>query len=152
MTSTPDLKTFSKRQILFIRYFTAILIDLTVLNLFNEYWSNVQINSFSISLLVAIVLQLMLQVTFKIEHGVGSHFKKKGRKFMRVFSAWALLFGSKFLILWMIERLFGDEILFQGAYHGIIAIIDVIISMIAPEALCRWFTHAVFGKESGAVS
>ena len=147
MTSTPDLKTFSKRQILFIRYFTAILIDLTVVNLFNEYWSNVQINSFSISLLAAIVLQLMLQVTFKIEHGVGSHFKKKGRKFMRVFSAWALLFGSKFVILWILEILFGDEILFLGAFHGIIAFIIVIISMIAAEALVRWFTHSVLGIE-----
>jgi len=146
MTATPDFKEFSKQQILFARYFTAILIDLTVLNLFDEYWSNVQINSFSVSLLAAIVMQLMLQVTFKIEHGVGSHFKKKGRKFMRIFSAWALLFGSKFAILWALERLFGDEILFLGAFHGIIAFIIVIVTMIAAEALVRWFMHSVLGK------
>ena len=147
MTTTPDLKAFSKRQILFIRYFTANLSDLTVLNLFNEYWSNVQISSFSISLLAAIVLQLMLQVTFKIEHGVGSHFKKKGRKFMRVFSAWALLFGSKFVILWILEILFGDEILLVGAFHGIIAFIIVIITMIVDEALVKWFTQSVLGMD-----
>ena len=130
---------------MFIRYLTAILIDLTVLNLFNEYWDNVQINSFSISLLAAIVLQIMLQFTFKIEHGVGSHFKKKGRKFMRVFSAWALLFGSKFVILWMLELFFGDKIMFLGAFHGIIAFIIVILTMVTAEALVKWITHSVLG-------
>ena len=125
--TTPDSKEFSKRQILFTRYYTAILIDLTVLNLFNEYSDNVQINSFTISLLAAIVLQLMLQITFKIEHGVGSHFLKKGRKGMRIFSAWALLFGSKFAILWVLEVFFGDQIMFLGAFHGIVTFIMVLM-------------------------
>jgi hypothetical protein len=123
----------------------AILIDLTVLNLFDEYSDNVQINSFSISLLAAIVLQLMLQLTFKIEHGVGSHFLKKGRKGLRIFSAWALLFGSKFAILWILEVFFGDEILFLGAYHGILTFILVIVTMLAAEALVRWITQSVLG-------
>jgi hypothetical protein len=143
--TTPDSKEFSKRQILFTRYYTAILIDLTVLNLFNEYSDNVQINSFTISLLAAIVLQLMLQITFKIEHGVGSHFLKKGRKGMRIFSAWALLFGSKFAILWVLEVFFGDQIMFLGAFHGIVTFIMVILTMLAAEALIRWITLSVLG-------
>ena len=141
----PETKEFSNKQVLFIRYFTAILIDLTVLNLFNEFWENVYIETFSISLLAAIVLQLMLQITFKIEHGVGSHFLKKGRKGMRIFSAWALLFGSKFLILWVLEVFFGDQILFHGAFHGVVAFIIVIVTMMAAEALVRWFLHSVLG-------
>lgn len=144
-TATPDTKEFSKRQILFTRYFTAILIDLTVLNLFNEYSDNVQIKSFTISLLAAVVLQLMLQITFKIEHGVGSHFMKKGRKGLRIFSAWALLFGSKFAILWVLEVFFGDKIMFLGVFHGIVTFIIVILTMLAAEALIRWITHAVLG-------
>jgi len=146
-TANPDSKEFNKKQILFTRYFTAILIDLTVLNLFNEYSDNVRISSFTISLLAAVVLQLMLQITFKIEHGVGSHFLKKGRKGMRIFSAWALLFGSKFAILWILEVFFGDEILFLGAFHGILTFIIVIVTMLAAEALVRWFTHAVLGMD-----
>jgi len=39
--------SYTGRQQLFIRYFTAILIDLTVLNLFDEYWDNVVIESFT---------------------------------------------------------------------------------------------------------
>lgn len=142
-TATPDSKEFSKRQILFIRYFTAILIDLTVLNLFNEYADNVQISSFTISLLAAVVLQLMLQLTFKIEHGVGAFFQKKGRKGLRIFSAWALLFGSKFAILWVLEVFLGDKIVFLGAFHGILTFIIVILTMLLAEALTRWITHSV---------
>ena len=144
---TPESREFSKRQILFIRYFTAILIDLTVLNLFNEYSDNVKIESFSISLLTAVVLQLMLQITFKVEHGVGAHFLKKGRKGLRIFSAWALLFGSKFAILWVLEVFFGDQIQFLGPYHGILTFILVIVTMLAAEALVRWFTHSVLGMD-----
>ena len=140
-TNKPDFSSFTNRQYLFIRYLTAILIDLTVLNLFNEYSENVQINSFSISLLTAIVLQLMLQITFKIEHGVGSYLLKKGRKGLRFFSAWALLFGSKFAILWVLELLFDDKIIFLGPLHGIVTFIIVIVVMLASEALVRWITH-----------
>jgi len=43
LTKIEDLQnesagSFSKRQQLFIRYTLAVLVDLTVLNLFNEYW------------------------------------------------------------------------------------------------------------------
>ena len=144
---TPESREFSKRQILFTRYFTAILIDLTVLNLFNEYSDNVEISSFTVSLFAAVVLQLMLQLTFRIEHGVGAHFLKKGRKGMRIFSAWALLFGSKFAILWVLEVFFGDEIRFLGPYHGILTFILVIVAMLAAEGLVRWFTHSVLGMD-----
>ena len=140
-------KTIAQRQILFIRYLTFILIDLTVLNLFDEYWDNVQVDSFTISLLVAVVLQILLQITFKIEHGVGEYFKKKGKKGLRIFSAWALLFVSKFVILGVLELLFSDEIQFFGAYHGIVAFIIVIATMVAAEALVRWITHTVLGTD-----
>lgn len=131
----------------FLRYFTAILVDLTVLNLLNEFWDKVLIESFSISLLAAVVLQIMLVLTFSLEHKVGSHFKKKGQRGLHIFSAWALLFGSKFVILWVLEVLFGDQIQFLGAYHGVITFIVVIVAMLVVEALIRWFIHKVLGDK-----
>ena len=82
MTTNEDLQyekagSFSKHQQLFIRYTLAVLVDLTVLNLFNEYWSFVYIEFFSISLLTAILLQFLLQVTIAIEHRVAGYFKTK---------------------------------------------------------------------------
>ncbi|MBU2951852.1 hypothetical protein KO493_14220 [Tamlana agarivorans] len=139
------MESILQRQILFIRYFSFILIDLTVLNLFDEYWAKVEVNSFTISLLAAIVLQLMLQLTFKVEHGIGTHLKKKGRKVLRILSAWAILFVSKFIILWVLEYLFSDKIQFHGAHHGIFAFIVVIMTMVACEALTRYITRNVLG-------
>ena len=146
-TKGSDFNVLSTRQILFVRYFTTVLVDLTVLNLFDEYWDKVRISSFTISLLAAVVLQIMLQITMRIEHGVGSHLKKKGRKGLRIFSAWALLFGSKFAILWILEILFSDKIQFLGAYNGIVTFIIVIATMLTAEIFLRWFTRTVLAKD-----
>jgi len=126
----------TRRQQLFVRYFTAILIDLTVLNLFDEYWDNVVIESFTISLLAALLLQVLLQITLKIEHRIADFFKARAgtaAKVMRVLSAWGVLFGSKFVILEAINIAFGAQILFIGPYHGIITFILVIVVMLAAE-------------------
>ena len=130
--------SFNNKQKLYIRYFTAILIDLTVLNLFDEHWDLVQINSFTISLFAAIMLQVLLVITLKIEHKIGGYFKSKigfFAKFLRVFSAWVVLFGSKFVILEALNIAFGDEVLFKGPFHGIVAFIVVIVVMLLTEAL-----------------
>jgi hypothetical protein len=58
----------STKQLLFLRYFTAILIDLAVLNLFDEYWEHVVIDSFTISLIAALLLQVLLKITLALEH------------------------------------------------------------------------------------
>ena len=84
--------SFSRRQQLFFRYTLAVLIDLTVLNLFNEYWDYVFIEFFTISLFAAILLQFLLQVTIAIEHRVANYFKKKAGlrpRVMRGLSTWA---------------------------------------------------------------
>jgi len=128
--------TYNIRQQLFVRYFTAILIDLTVLNLFDEYWDLVLIESFSISLLAAILLQVLLKITLKIEHHIGDYFKAKpgkSAKVMRLVSAWAVLFGSKFIILEAINIAFGDRVLFSGPLHGIVAFIVVVVVMLIAE-------------------
>ena len=69
-----DDLTRSRKQQLFTRYVLAVLIDLTVLNLFSQYWDYVFIESFSISLLAAILLQVLLQTTFIVEHRAANYF------------------------------------------------------------------------------
>ncbi len=59
----------STNQRLFLRYFTATLIDLVVLNLFAEFWVRVTVESFLVSLFAAALLQLLL----KIPVSAGSH-------------------------------------------------------------------------------
>jgi hypothetical protein len=133
----------SDKQRLFMRYFTAILIDLVVLCLFEQYWSAVEIDNFTIALLAAILLQVLLKLTVAIEHKVGAFFKGRpggGMRFLRFFFAWLVLFGSKFVILEALSLVFGDSVRFTGAFHGIVALIAVVMTMLlAEEAIVRLY-------------
>ena len=136
----PDLAGApSDRQRLFTRYFTGTLIDLVVLGLFDEYSSKVFVHhSFTIALLAAVLLQILLKATIAVEHRVGAYFKSKpGRAmvFLRFFCAWLILFGSKFVILEALSFAFGETVRFEGAFHGIVALIIVVVTMIVAEEL-----------------
>lgn len=130
--------TPTSRQQYFLRYFTAILTDLVVLNLFDEYWSRVHIESFTVSLLAAILLQILLQATLHLEHRVDRFFRARhGLQFevLRWTGRWLVLFVSKFVILYALEFAFGDGVHFAGAAHGVLAFIVVVVSMLAAEEL-----------------
>jgi hypothetical protein len=126
----------SSRQQFFLRYFTAVLVDLVVLNLFVEFWDRVHVDAFSISLLVAVLLQLLLQLTLRLERQVAAYFNARTgavARFLRYFSAWLILFLSKFVILYALTLVFGDAVRFSGAAHGVVAFIVVIVAMLATE-------------------
>ena len=128
--------SFSNRQRLFMKYTFFVLIDLTVLNLFNQYWEHVFIEFFSISLLAAMLLQALLQVTIAIEHRVASFFKNRPGlrpKIVRILATWAILFGSKLAILKVIALSFGNSVQFGGPIHGLVAFIIVVIAIIVSE-------------------
>ena len=123
-------------QKLFVRYLVAVLIDLTVLNLFDEFWELVTIGPFSISVLAAILLQVLLKATLVLEHKVAAYFNSKTggfARFMRFFTAWLILFGSKFVMLGAIDFAFGDDVRFTGPLHGVVSFIVVVMVMLAAE-------------------
>jgi hypothetical protein len=123
-------------QRLFVRYLVAVLIDLTVLNLFDEFWALVTVDPFSVSVLAAILLQVLLRATLVLEHKVAGYFNAKSggfARFMRFFTAWLILFGSKFVMLGAIDFAFGDDVAFAGPLHGVVAFIVVVMVMLAAE-------------------
>ena len=131
-----EIPTNSQR--LFVRYLMAILIDLTVLNLFDEYWQHVTVDSFSISILAAVLLQVLLKATLALEHRVAGYFSARSgaiAKFLRFFTAWLILFGSKFVMLEAIDFAFGDAVEFAGRFHGVVTFIVVVVAMLAAEEM-----------------
>ena len=127
----------SPRQRGLFRYLTATLVDLVVLGLFAQYWDQVRVGSFTILLLAAALLQLLLKVTIAVEHRFAAFFNARPggfAKFMRFFSAWAVLFGSKFVILGALTFAFGDGLHFGGPFHGIVVLIVVVVAMLVVEA------------------
>jgi len=131
-------KTVSIKQQIFLKYFTFTLIDLAVLNFFAEYWDKVTISSFGVSLLVAIILQVLLKMTLHLEHKIGAYFASHETlimKISRILSAWFILFASKFVMLGVLQFVFSDAIVFAGAYHGVIAFIVVVMVILLVEYL-----------------
>ena len=128
----------TERQRVFARYLIGTLIDLVVLNLFAEYWDKVFVDTFTTSLLAAILLQLLLKATIAAEHWIAAPFKGKPgamNKFLRYFMAWLVLFGSKFVILEALAIAFGKNVHFVGWMHGIIPLIVVVVVMLVAEEL-----------------
>ena len=118
-------KSFSRRQLLFLKYTLIVLIDLVVLGLFNQYWDLVFIETFTITLFTAMLLQFLMQVALKIEHVAADYLfgGKTGThiKVMRGVSAWAIIFISKLVILKALSLAFGESVVFSGPIHGVVS-------------------------------
>ena len=128
----------SDRQRLFVLLFTGTLVDLVVLGLFSEFSEKVHVDTFSTTLLAALVLQLLLKLTIAAEHRVLARFKGKeglAWKATKFFVAWLILFGSKFVILEALTIVFGDRVRFEGLWHGIVWLIIVVVTMVVIEEL-----------------
>jgi hypothetical protein len=128
----------SNRQRLFVLFFTGTLVDLVILGLFAEFSGKVHVDSFSTALLAALVLQILLKLTIAAEHRVLARFKgKSGAAWtaFKFFSAWLILFGSKFVILEALTLVFGDAVHFDGMLHGIVWLIIVVVTMVVVEEL-----------------
>ena len=131
----------SNKQRLFLRYFTGILIDLTVLNLFVEYSKNVVIDSFTISLLAAVLLQVLLKATIALEHRRRVLFQSQAGRLCEVpaflhgvgssCSARSSSSSRRFAFA------FGDDVYFGGPFHGIVVLIVVVIVMLVAEEADR---------------
>ena len=135
LPATAEGPTDSQR--LFVRYFTAVLIDLLVLNLFVEYSSKVSVDTFTTSLLAAILLQILLKVTIAIEHRVAGLLQVEARRpddlSAGTSSPGSSCSCSKFVILEALSFAFGDKVRFEGRFHGLLTLIVVVVVMLVAE-------------------
>jgi hypothetical protein len=123
----------TRRQLIFFSWTKDVLIYVVVLNLFVEYVDKVVIDSFTISILTAVLLKALLDVILAIEHRVGHFFGAQTgtlSRFLRIMSTWLILFLSKFLILEVVDLVFGDHVEL-GNFVSVLAL--VITLMIARQ-------------------
>ena len=145
--TTKTSKSFNQKQLFFLKYMLIVLIDLVVLGFFNQYWDLVFIETFTIAVFAAMLLQFMMQVAIKIEHIAADYFfgGKTGRhiKVMRGVSAWAIIFISKLVILKVLSIAFGDSVVFSGPVHGVVSFIVVVLVIIIAEQAVMWIYRAL---------
>jgi hypothetical protein len=118
----------TKRQLVFFSWTKDILIYIIVLNLFVEYNAKIMIDSFTISIFTAILLKILLEIILKLEHKVSATLS--AYKVLRIFLVWLILFGSKFLILEVVDIVFGEHVEL-GKFLDVIVL--VIALMVARE-------------------
>jgi len=127
----------TEAQVLYVRYFVAVLVDLIVLNLFEEYWNAIFIKSFTISLFTAILLQVLLKITIKVEHKISIYFntKSKSIKILGYVLMYIVLFIAKLSILEAVNLIFGERVQFTGLWHGVVAFLTVVLVMLIIEQI-----------------
>ncbi len=138
MSQSEKIYGFNTPQRLFVGYTLAVLVDLTVLNLFDEYWGFVNIESFTISLAAAILLQLLLKLSIGLEHKLADYFKTKpgtAPKIYRGITTYIILVGSKFIMLEAINIMFGDKVQFTGPWNGVVAFFAVVFAILVAEII-----------------
>jgi hypothetical protein len=145
----PQGKVLATRQLQFASWSIYLLVDIVVLNLFVEFNHSVVIDSFYISILTAVALRLLLALTIALEHQISRFFDTrafKGSRLVAVLLMWLILFLSKFVILEIIDIIFGDHV----ELGGFVEIVIIAVTLVLAESAFR----AVFnrlGRDSGAV-
>ena len=143
MTShdNPRTVTISKKQEIFFSWTSDVLIYTIVLNLFVEYVDAVVIDSFTISILTAILLKAMLDRLVGLEHRVRAFFRPKEGTIFRVLSivsVLSILFFGKLLILEVVNFVFGDHV----ELGHFIDVVALIIGMMG----ARWFVKWIYER------
>ena len=72
----------------------------------------------------------MLAATIAVEHRLADHFKSKPGKravAMQWVGTWFVLFASKFIILGVLDFVFGDQVLFGGIIPFFVVVITIIV-------------------------
>ena len=138
---SPPLAQPTKRQLIFFSWTKDVLIYIIILNLFVEYNTKIIIDSFTISIFTAILLKILLEIILQLEHKVSAALKT--HKVLRIFLVWLILFGSKFLILEVVDIVFGEHVEL-GKFLDVIIL--VIALMVAREAF-QWIYLALGNKD-----
>lgn len=115
---------FSRGQLVFDELFVGTLIYAVVLGFFDDYTQMVDAVSFSTIFLAGLVLELLTFAVMAAKKRVIFTLKVNrsllGRITM-VFSVWAILFVSKFVFVWVVDLIFGDNINIYG-FFGILSV------------------------------
>jgi hypothetical protein len=138
-------RNITRAQFRFAMALTEILVYIVVLNLFVEYVHAVVIDSFTVSILTAVLLWAMLHAIVAVEHGVANYFRQKKSviySVLRYVCVWAILFVSKFVILEVVAFVFAG----RAALGHFFEIVAIVLTLMASEALLGWIFRRLGAK------
>ena len=113
VTNLPDRLSIPKWQLVYVGWTLTLLAYIVVLNLWVEFNDKVVIDSFVISIATSVVLLILLVVILGFEHRVKHWFAQREGTVYRVVGAAStllILFLSKFVILEVVDVIFGEHV------------------------------------------
>lgn len=133
------------------RTFTAahlvdVFVYVVVLNVAIEYVPAVIAETFTASLLTAIVLKLVLEAVVALKNRIKRRFKAAttaAGKVVAGLGLWLLLIGSKFVVLELIAHLFGGSVSLGGFW----SVTGLIVVLLLARAGVRLLLRAAAGQE-----
>lgn len=96
-----------------------VFVYVVVLNLVAEYFPWVITETFTLSLLTALLLKVVLEVVVWLKNRAKSRLKSATSLAGRILGGvmlWAILFGSKFVVLELVALLFADQVQLGGFF------------------------------------
>jgi hypothetical protein len=108
-----------------------ILVYIVVLNLFVQYFPQVLSETFTLSLLTAVLLKGVLEVVVAAKNRVKKRFRQASTPIGKVAAGlllWVVLFGSKFLVLEAVNLVFGTRVSLGGFFSVTLLILVLLLS------------------------
>jgi len=108
-----------------------VFVYVVVLNLFVEYLPVVISETFTLSLLTAVLLKGVLEVVVAAKKRVVTRFRQAATptgKVVAAFLVWAVVFGSKFLVLEAVALVFGSRVSLGGFFSVTVLILTLLLS------------------------
>ncbi len=142
--------TVTRAQAWYLDWSLDILVYSVVLNLFVEFADEIVIDSFTISLLTAVLMKLMLVLLGSLEERAEEYFLSRGTaaaKVLMVVVVFSILFFGKLLILEVVDLVFGDRV----DLGHFVEVVLLILSMMAARALMNWIFDRLGTGDAQAV-
>lgn len=117
-----------------------VFVYVVVLNLFVEYLPQVLSETFTLSLLTAVLLKGVLEVVVAAKNRVKKRFREASTPLGKVAAGlllWLVLFGSKFLVLEAVDLVFGDRVSLGAFFSVTLLILVLMVSRALVRRLLR---------------
>jgi len=128
-----------------------LFVYVVVLNLAAQYIPSIIVETFSVSLLTALLLKVVLEIVLIAKQAVTSRLKAATGPAAKVVGGlllWVVAVGSKFLVLALEDLLLGDAV----SLGGFVAVTGLIITLLLARAGVRWLMRLPVDEPSSAVA
>ena len=129
--------TITRAQEVYASWFIDVLIYTVVLNLFAQYSEYIRFDTFTISILTALLLKLLVVFLVRIEKRVHHYFEQKEGTLFKVLNivvTISILILGKLFILEAVDFVFGDRV----ELGHFVQVLVLVIALIIAHEIADW--------------